>query len=124
MGGGVYQLSLDNAVIIISQGEEILKMLLSLGVAPLMILVLLAVFRLPMFPADSIAATRPGIGKLLAPFLAGALGAGAFVPYGWLCCNPGGRLAWMASLFLIPVAMIMLDRLVQDQAKVNATSVP
>lgn len=119
MGGGVYSLSLDNAVVIASQGEEILKMLLSLGVAPLVILVLLTVFRLPMFSADSIAATRSGIGKLVAPFFAGALGAGAFVPYGWLCCDPGGRLTWLASLFLIPVAMIMLDRIVQDRPELK-----
>lgn len=115
-GGGFYSLSLDNAAAIISQGEEVLKMLLSLGVAPLIILALLAY---SAYRAFSMPPQVPIFGRLLAPFLAGALGAGVFVAYGLLCCNPGGRITWVVSLFLIPVAMIMLDRVVQDRSKLN-----
>ena len=104
-GLGFWGLGWGNAWRILTEGEELLKLLLTLGLPPLLILILL-------YPC------RKMLGDIFrdtAPFWGGAIGAMAFVVYGLLCCNPGGRFTWTVHLFLIPVAIIMLDRYIQER---------
>ncbi len=92
--------------------RDIIKLVLALGLPTLMLIVLL-------YPS------RNSIKDIVtegAPFLGGIVGTGAVIMYAITCCQAdAGRFAWLLYPFLIPLVMLMLEKVYMQGAIKSST---